>query len=64
MMRVVPDEARRRPVTMSIPGDVLTDFDRVLRPGESRSGLVAKLMWSTVLRRTGHSGSVDGEPDE
>lgn len=63
-MSVVPEDARRRPVTMSIPGDVLGSFDRVLRPGETRSGLVSRLMWSTVLRRTGHSGSDDGDRDD
>jgi metal-responsive CopG/Arc/MetJ family transcriptional regulator len=43
----------KRPITVTVPAETVQQFDAILRPDESRSGVITALMMKEIKRRGG-----------
>lgn len=46
-----------RPITVTVPAEVVTAFDAAVERGETRSGVITTLMRDEIARRVGQSNA-------
>lgn len=44
----------KRPITVTVPAEIVERFDSALSRGESRSGVITQLMQKEIKRREGN----------